>query len=328
VAETRAKLAGDSKKNFPNRRSDWPWEAEVQELIHRYLADTRPDVQKLELALRAAVFRCANDLVAWLLQQSADALDMAYQPRPGQICKGPVERAVQCLFGEFKIERLYYHDPKAQQGHSPADEALGLEGAMTPGLARLVCTAGSQQDSFQAAELDLREVGGIEVPARQIQRLVEKVGPAAQGWQSRTAQSGTTDAAVLYISGDGTGLPMRKEELVDIRGKQPDGKATTRQAYLGCVFTQHRRDEKGRPVRDWESTTLRVEHEILGGFWPHPPPGSHSPGIGPGRCHRFPGGWSFCFRGIRSIEFSRCYPDCGLLPRSRTCRNGAGGPAG
>jgi hypothetical protein len=25
--------------------------------------------------------------------------------------------------------------------------------------------------------------------------------------------------------------------------------------YLGCVFTQHRVDEKGHPVRDWDSTT-------------------------------------------------------------------------
>jgi hypothetical protein len=26
-------------------------------------------------------------------------------------------------------------------------------------------------------------------------------------------------------------------------------------AYLGCVFTQHKTDEKGHPVRDYESTT-------------------------------------------------------------------------
>ena len=48
---------------------------------------------------------------------------------------------------------------------------------------------------------------------------------------------------------------MVPEELVGRKGKQPDGKAKTRQVYLGCVFTQHRRDEKGRPVRDWDSTT-------------------------------------------------------------------------
>ncbi|MFM8420526.1 MAG: hypothetical protein ACKOEQ_10450 [Verrucomicrobiota bacterium] len=39
------------------------------------------------------------------------------------------------------------------------------------------------------------------------------------------------------------------------RGKQADGSAKTRQVYLGCVFTQHRCDEEGHPVRGWDSTT-------------------------------------------------------------------------
>jgi hypothetical protein len=48
---------------------------------------------------------------------------------------------------------------------------------------------------------------------------------------------------------------MRQAELAGRPGKQPDGQAKTRQVYLGCVFTQHRFDDQGRPVRDWESTT-------------------------------------------------------------------------
>src|SRR5207248_9176126 len=63
------------------------------------------------------------------------------------------------------------------------------------------------------------------------------------------------DAQIMYVSGDGTGVPMRREELAGRQGKQPDGTAKTRQAYLGCVFTQHKRDEKGRPIRDHDSTS-------------------------------------------------------------------------
>ena len=48
---------------------------------------------------------------------------------------------------------------------------------------------------------------------------------------------------------------MRAGELVGRTGKQADGSAKTRQVYLGCVFTQHGKDEKGHPARDWESTT-------------------------------------------------------------------------
>jgi hypothetical protein len=60
---------------------------------------------------------------------------------------------------------------------------------------------------------------------------------------------------ILYVSADGTGVPMRREKLVGQAGKQPDGTAKTRKAYLGSVFTQHQRDERGHPVRDYESTT-------------------------------------------------------------------------
>ncbi len=65
----------------------------------------------------------------------------------------------------------------------------------------------------------------------------------------------TKPVPILYVSGDATGVPMRKEELEGRTGKQPDGSAKTRSAYLGCVFTQHKTDEKGHPVRDYESTT-------------------------------------------------------------------------
>ena len=82
--------------------------------------------------------------------------------------------------------------------------------------------------------------------------MVQRVGSAAQAWQERSAQATPCDAPILYVSTDGTGV---SEELVGRRGKQADGKAKTRQVYLGCVFTQHRTDDQGHPVRDWESTT-------------------------------------------------------------------------
>ena len=67
--------------------------------------------------------------------------------------------------------------------------------------------------------------------------------------------SGGNVVPIMYVSADGTGVPMRKEALAGRTGKQPDGSAKTRLAYLGCVFTQHKTDEQGHPVRDYESTT-------------------------------------------------------------------------
>ena len=52
---------------------------------------------------------------------------------------------------------------------------------------------------------------------------------------------------------------MRREELEGIKGKAADGKARTRMAMLGCVFTQHTEDEEGRPLR----VILRVKTSHL-----------------------------------------------------------------
>jgi hypothetical protein len=60
---------------------------------------------------------------------------------------------------------------------------------------------------------------------------------------------------ILHVSADATGVPRRKEALAERPGQQPDGRAKTRSAYLGCIFPQHKTDEKGSPVRDCESAT-------------------------------------------------------------------------
>jgi hypothetical protein len=212
-----------------------------------------------EVLLRTAVFKSTNQLMAYLFQQVADRIDAAYQPKRGYVYKGRVEVTVDCLFGFFPLQRDYYHHEGKHLGHYPTDAALGLEaGGKTPALARLVCLEGADEASYQKAEEHLRDTGGIHISARQIQRLVQSVGPGAQAWQEREALvplPGTKPVPLMYLSGDASGVPMRPEELEDRAGKQPDGSAKTRMAYLGCVFTQHKTDEKGHPVRDYESTT-------------------------------------------------------------------------
>jgi len=223
-------------------------------------------VQELERLVRTAIFKPANELVGWLLQAAVERADAAYQPKPGEHHKGRQPVVVQGIFGSFTLMRDYYHHPGKHQGHFPADAALGLDGGYTPALARLMCLEGADETGYQKAERHLAETGGIVVSARQIQRLVQNVGADAQTWQERPAQPGACDATVLYVSGDGTGVPMVPEELKGRRGKQVDGTAKTRQVYLGCVFTQHRTDPEGHPVRDYESTTYVSSFKPIAAF--------------------------------------------------------------
>jgi len=212
-------------------------------------------VQQLEMLLRAALFKTASELVGFLLQQAADRIDAAYQPKAGQVRKGRESLQVQGIFGSCTLTRDYYYHAGKGEGHFPADAALGLEVAYTPALARLICLEGADETSYEKAASHLQETGGISVSSRQIQRTVQRVGQAAVVWQKRESPPQKCDAPVMYVSADGTGVPMRRCELAGVLGKQPDGSAKTKQAYLGCVFTQHRCDEKGHPIRDWQSTS-------------------------------------------------------------------------
>jgi hypothetical protein len=78
---------------------------------------------------------------------------------------------------------------------------------------------------------------------------------AAAGDPSSSAQGTQAPIPILYVSYDGTGVPMVPKETAGRKGKQEDGKAKTREVKLGCVFTQTTVDSEGYPVRDEASTT-------------------------------------------------------------------------
>ena len=163
---------------------------------------------QLEILIRTAVFKSANELVGWLLQQAAERVDARYQPKVGEHRKGRETIRVQGIFGSFDLSRDYYYHAGKDQGHYPADAALGLEVGYTPALAKLICLEGADEPTYLKAERHLEQTGGIPVSARQIQRVVQRVGRSAQAWQERPAQPGRCDAPVMYVSADGTGVPM------------------------------------------------------------------------------------------------------------------------
>ena len=203
-----------------------------------------------ERTFRDLIFQSAGQLLQPVVQALVDQFDASFQPSPRQRLVERRSLAITGLFGALQIHRDYYSD--GQQGHCPADAALALEGAYTPALSRLVCRAAAQ-NSYAQASADLFEYAGVKVCDRQIQRLVQHVAPAIRPWLDRVQEPG--QAARMYVSGDGTGVPMRKEELVGRKGKQADGSAKTREVKLGCVFLQTGVDPEGHPVRQEASTS-------------------------------------------------------------------------
>lgn len=173
--------------------------------------------------------------------------------QPGECFHSYQTRKVCTAVGPIRLRRAYYRGD--QGGRYPMDEALGLYDQYTPAAVQLMCWAGAMDSSFELASETLVRFAGLEIPGRQVQRVVNSFGQQAATWMhDRQSESKQTPVEVLNIQTDMTGIPARPEELQGVKGKQPDGTAKTRQIKVGCVFTQSR-DAKGHPQRDPFSST-------------------------------------------------------------------------
>lgn len=181
--------------------------------------------------------------------------------RPGEKSHPERPRQIDTLLGLVRVRRPYFYQPAAEgeetgRGRFPLDEALGLIDGHSPGLAKMMCRAGAMASGYEAASADLKAYAGVEVEGRQIQRMANLLAPDIQAHARQAAPARPAQAVpVFYVAVDGTGVPMRPEEVRGRAGKQEDGSAKTREVKLGCVFTQKGCDEEGRPLRDPDSTT-------------------------------------------------------------------------
>jgi hypothetical protein len=177
--------------------------------------------------------------------------------------QGVRRKELLTILGRVVYERSRFKCPGCGATRYPGDEALDVVGTTrSPGLRRMMARAGSQS-TFKDGRDDLRIYAGVEVSAKDVERVAEGIGQEMDAWGERERQAllreerePDKDIPLMYISYDGTGVPMRPEELIGIKGKQADGSAKTREAKLGCVFTQTVTDEEGHPIRDPDSTTF------------------------------------------------------------------------
>lgn len=211
-------------------------------------------MEAAELGLRAALLKDGRALLEKLVQSVADSLSQA-QTQEGEKRHADRARKVDTIFGTIDVERDYLYSPKNQQGRCPLDEALGLINGTSPGLVRLASRAAARE-GFEAASDDLKELAGIQIDSRQIQRLVAHSGPKVAAQLKLTGpEVQAPPMPICYVEADGTGIPMVAKELAGRKGKQDDGTARTREVKLGCVFSQTKTDPEGQPMRDHQSTS-------------------------------------------------------------------------
>ena len=218
--------------------------------------------------MRAAVLCAGGKVLGELLQGvGAGRMDRAILCPCGtrMESQGLKLKELLTILGPVIYDRSMFQCPACGATRYPGDEELDIVGTTrSPGLRRMMARAGSQS-TFKEGREDLKIYAGLEVSAKDIERVAEGIGQQTEAWlyqereellkQNEPLRSEKT-LPILYISYDGTGVPMTPEELRGRRGKQADGSAKTREAKLGCVFTQTTTDAKGFPVRDPGSTSF------------------------------------------------------------------------
>lgn len=216
------------------------------------------DFAALERDLWAAL---KHDGARWLEDLLNDP-QLSYpgnQPQPDEEPYGQRPKAVLVNLGWITLRRAYFYSASRQEGRCPLDTALGLVESYSPGVARWMCRAAALAGSYQAGSQDLLTYAGLEIDARQIQRLVGQMAPRMTQWRAAQPPGFSPTAGDIFCVGtDGTGAPMRRKELKGRKGK--NGKARTREVKVGTVFTHRKPDRPDqRPERDYGSTTYLAD---------------------------------------------------------------------
>lgn len=174
---------------------------------------------------------------------------------------GRHEKTFESVLGPLRLERAYYHCTKCQSGFCPRDRALRMElFSLTPGVLRMTGSTAALV-SFEESSALLRELAGVEVSPKQVERAAEALGAEVADDEHRCVERMGEVAPTMYLGMDGTGVPMRSAEVAGRAGKQPDGSAKTREAKVVTVWSAESRDEEGKPARDPGSITYSAAIE-------------------------------------------------------------------
>jgi hypothetical protein len=230
------------------------------------------------MAVRSALHQAGAAALSELLRLAAPTAEQRFLPCGcGQqayyreIRTRPVLTAV----GKVEVSRPYYLCPYCHTGQFPADVELDIAHTdFSPGVRRMQAVVG-QQAPFDHGRQQLKLLANLEISTKAVERIAEAIGEdIAAREQVEIHRAMQLDlpivigkpVPILYVQMDGTGVPVVKKETVGRAGKTEGQPAHTREAKLGCVFTQSSWDDAGYPIRDPDSTTYTGAIETAGEF--------------------------------------------------------------
>jgi hypothetical protein len=234
------------------------------------------DIWEIEKEFRAAALRDGDAAFRHFL--SSINIEEPCCP----VCNTPLskidkrKKVIVSLMGTGVYERGYYECLNGHGHFIPCDDLVGVHGtAYTPGV-RFAVSKLASAGAFEWTSGVLAEIAEIYVSPKECQRISESAGEKIEQQNKErinaamipepprsdfsecvpiTQNDQRQNDQTLYVEFDGTGIPMTRRELVGRAGKQADGSAKTREAKIGCLFTQVALNDKGDPIRDTNSTS-------------------------------------------------------------------------
>ena len=232
-------------------------------LTVKMTGDNDVTMDEIEESFRDAALNCGKIALSKFLSEMKEETPIC--PSCGEKMKnrGMREKQIVTLLGNCNYSRNYYGCECGEYA-IPKDEMLNISGTKFTQIVKRVTSQIAASDSFRDTSANLKYLCGIDVSAKEAERIAEDTGAKIiTAKQDEIAYSLTelnpaepeNPAKIMYIEYDGTGVPIRKQELAKVKGKQPDGSARTREMKTGCIFTQSGLNDEGKPIRDPESTT-------------------------------------------------------------------------
>jgi len=225
------------------------------------------DLDAIEMAVRSALHQAGAAALSKLLQFAAPVADQRTIPCScGQeaLYRELRSKPVLTAVGKVEVSRPYYLCAHCHSGQFPADVELDIENTeFSPGVRRMQAVVG-QEAPFDRGRQQMKLLADLEVTTKAVERTAEAIGEDIAAREQKEIQRAMQldlpiivgkPVPFLYVELDGTGVPVVKKETVGRSGKTEGQPAHTREAKLGCVFTQTAWDKEGYAIRDPDSTT-------------------------------------------------------------------------
>ncbi len=225
------------------------------------------DLEAVEMAVRSSMHQAGAAVLDQLLEFDPPSWEQRQLPCACGHTARYVElrsKSVLTAVGTAECVRPYYLCEHCHRGQFPLDLELDIENTeLSPGVRRMLAAVG-QEGPFEQGRKQMELLAGLSVTTKAVERTAEAIGEDIEARQQRELKQAMqlelpipmgARIPILYVEMDGSGVPVVRKESEGRIGKQEGQPAHTREAKLGCVFTQSTVDEEGYPLRDEASTS-------------------------------------------------------------------------